>query len=288
MKRNFLAASFLVLFNCPLALAEYTVSTIPGQTYATASEAEAEMRKQSPVGDYLEPYNVTVSSSYVETYFRAPGRVDPFLGDNIVYMHSLLGPQCFNTLDEAKRALEQKRIEQGYCSYVVSENILYQSQGYVTGAPCFIGWDYSFNEAFSIEVEAQSQDVFGNCSVNINSVEAFGKYTEMACPDGWLPDGNFHCYPSGGSYAVVKGQLTQTAPAEGQCVGNPCDVISGNKIQHENDGFSNALPFSRTYQSSGQARTRSGLGFGWYHSYARYLVISASGNSVYGYVDAKG
>lgn len=67
-----------------------------------------------------------------------------------------------------------------------------------------------------------------------------------------------------------------TASVDGNpCVGNPCNVATGDKVESELDYDSPILPFARTYHSF-LPRGDASMGNGWTHSYSSRLLLQAS------------
>jgi len=120
----------------------------------------------------------------------------------------------------------------------------------------------------------------GNCTSLMQSITIAFIYKQSACGAGleFVGPSATDCVPATAVQVArdANKHNGDDRQPRGTCVGNPCELGSGNKFQVETDfvGGEGIPSFVRTYTSS-QWNDPSGLGIGWQHNHGQYLEIKA-------------
>jgi len=260
---------------------QYTVSTLPGQTFDTLEKAEAAMRGLSTATQYL-----IIKQDSVYT------------GD---------GPLSINYYVP----LEEHTVGPWFAYIRSPITGCLASEGAVVQALLDHAWEYFSNDPVSPLCDVSFEPLSGweknqtfslsgtICGVNASYLEAEQKFYKLiyvytanigpVC--GTTSDndgGTYHrirekICPDGYSYSVYsrKCENPETATITGTLLqyctkteGNPCSPATGEKSQTETDFNGPGLSFTRSYHSHGQITNHSSLGNKWQHNYSAFLVFS--------------
>ena len=106
------------------------------------------------------------------------------------------------------------------------------------------------------------------------------------CPAGYSPTSQsqgegftYFCGTSISASIIGPSEDEKDSGCDGNNVGNPCNVATGNKFRAETDFSGGGFTFTRYYNSLGRNFNRD-LGSRWSHSYQRRLLVSPSRNRI--------